>query len=99
MLYVKDMFQIVVSLHCFWTLQVLWLIVKADTEEENNCSKISQGILRVEAYIQFVCDQNSIRLKTMYGTEYKPLRWFLEFFSILQVWTLKDNIYAAVIFS
>lgn len=34
MLYVKRMFQIVVSLHCFSTLQVLWLIVKAEMEEK-----------------------------------------------------------------
>lgn len=66
MLYVKDVFQIVVSLHCFWTLEVLWLIVKAEMEKENTGLKLSYGILRIEAYILFACDQNSIRLKTIW---------------------------------
>lgn len=66
MLYVKDMFQIVVSLHCFWTLQVLWLIVKTEKEKENIVLKVSYEILRLEAYILFACDQSSIRLKTIW---------------------------------
>lgn len=73
MLYVKGMFQIVVSLHCFWTLQVLWLIVKAEIEEENNCTNFLWDFNSRSLHSVCLWDQNSIRLKTMYGAEYKSL--------------------------
>lgn len=50
MFYVMGVFQIVVSLHCFWTLQVLWLIVKAEMKKNiglNGCYQI----LGIEDYI------------------------------------------------